>query len=58
MCAKGNILYEMSSDSTIIEHSIKMAVWPNGKKMIRLEGKNNPCNINSVLETLNYYSVL
>ena len=53
-CASGNTLYEMISSGSTIEHPIKLATWPDGKKMVRIERQNNPCNTNNTLETLNY----
>ena len=56
----GNILYETipsPSGSTVMEHPMKITVWPDGKKMLRIMMPSNPCNINCVVETINYFLV-
>ena len=56
-CASGNILYEMTSSNSIVEHPVKLAVYPDGRKVIRIGQQINYCNTNEVMETLNYISV-
>ncbi len=56
-CVLGNTLYEMQPSGAVMEHPVKMAVWPDGKKLLRIEEINNPCNLNNTLESLSYYLV-
>lgn len=50
----GNILYETSSSGGTAEHPVKLALWPDGKKIIQIDRWNNYCNINCVLESVIY----